>query len=132
MLGPRSELSFEGSLTFCTSFTALVTPFDSDGIAEKPFADLVAWQIDQGVQGLVVCSATGEGPTLTPQERVRIIRIAADTAGRRAPIIAATGSNCTRETIAMTQAAQDAGAKGALVVTPFYNKPSQSMARQSG
>ncbi len=106
-------------------FTALATPFENDRIARKAFADFVAWQIEQGAGGLVVCSATGEAATLTAQERALLIEIAVETAARRVPIVAATGTNCTRETIALTRAAQAAGAAAALVVTPYYNKPSQ-------
>lgn len=106
-------------------FTALATPFENESIARKTFASFVAWQIEQGTRGLVVCSATGEGATLTPQERALLIEIAVEIAARRVPIVAATGTNCTRETIALTQAAQAAGAAAALIVTPYYNKPSQ-------
>ncbi len=107
------------------SLTALATPFENDDIAEKSFADLVAWQIERGSEGLVVCSVTGEASTLTPQERRRLIQIAVETAASRIPIIAATGTNCTRETVALTQAAEAAGAAAALIVTPYYNKPNQ-------
>ena len=106
-------------------FTALATPFEKDKIAQKAFANFVAWQIEQGARGLVVCSSTGEAATLTPRERALLIEIAVETAARRVPIVAATGTNCTREIIALTQAAQAAGAAAALVVTPYYNKPSQ-------
>src|ERR1019366_275244 len=105
--------------------TALATPFETDDIAEKAFADLVAWQIEQGSEGLVVGGVTGEAPTLFPQEQGRLIQIAVETASRRVPIVAATGTNCTRETIALTQAAEAAGATAALIVTPYYNKPNQ-------
>jgi 4-hydroxy-tetrahydrodipicolinate synthase len=105
--------------------TALPTPFLNDEIAEEPFARLIAWQIEQGCRGLVVCSATGEGSTLAPQERRRLIEIAVYAAAGRAPIIAATGTNCTAETTALTEAAQAAGATAALIVTPYYNKPGQ-------
>ena len=110
----------------CGSLTALATPFENDGICDKAFADLVAWQIEQGAEGLVVCSATGEATTLTRQERHRLIQIAVETAAGRIPIIAATGTNCTRETIALTQAAEARGATAALIVTPYYNKPNQN------
>jgi 4-hydroxy-tetrahydrodipicolinate synthase len=108
------------------SLTALATPFWKDDISEKAFADLVAWQIEQGANGLVVCSATGEAATLTRQERDRLVQIAVETAAGRIPIIAATGTNCTRETIAMTQAAEAKGATAVLIVTPYYNKPNQN------
>ena len=110
---------------FPGSLTTLATPFENDDIAEKAFADLVAWQIAQGGEGLVVCGVTGEAPTLSPREQRRLIQIAVETASRRVPIVAATGTNCTRETIALTQAAEAAGATAALIVTPYYNKPNQ-------
>jgi len=110
---------------FPGSLTALATPFENDDIADKAFADLVAWQIEQGGEGLVVGGVTGEAPTLSPAERRRLIEIAVETASRRVPIVAATGTNCTRETIALTQAAEAAGATAALIVTPYYNKPNQ-------
>ena len=111
--------------SFPRSLTALATPFEHDDIAEKAFADLVGWQIEQGSEGLVVGGATGEAPTLFPQERRRLIELAVETASRHVPIIAATGTNCTRETIALTQTAEAAGATAALIVTPYYNKPNQ-------
>jgi 4-hydroxy-tetrahydrodipicolinate synthase len=110
---------------FPGSLTALPTPFERDDIAEKAFADLVAWQIEQGSEGLVVGGITGEAPTLSSREQRRLIQIAVDTASRRVPIVVATGTNCTRETIALTQAAEAAGATAALIVTPYYNKPNQ-------
>jgi 4-hydroxy-tetrahydrodipicolinate synthase len=110
---------------FPGSLTALATPFENDDIAEKAFADLVAWQIEQGSEGLVVGGVTGEAPTLSPRERRRLIEIAVETASRRVPVVAATGTNCTRETIALARAAEAAGATAALIVTPYYNKPNQ-------
>jgi 4-hydroxy-tetrahydrodipicolinate synthase len=116
----------EWTQRFHGSLTALATPFENDGIAEKSFAEFITWQIEQGSCGLVVCGATGESATLTPQERNRLIQIAVEVAEGRIPIIAATGTNCTRETIALTQAAEAAGASAALIVTPYYNKPNQT------
>lgn len=81
-------------------------------------------QIEQGTRGFVACSAIGEAEILTPQERALLIRIAVEAAGR-VPLVAATGTNCTRETIALTQAAQAAGAAAALIVTPYNSDPSQ-------
>ena len=107
------------------SLTASPTPFENDAIAEKVFADFVAWQIEQGSEGLVVGGVTGEAPTLSPAEKRRLIEIAVETASRRVPIVAATGTNCTRESIALAQAAEAAGATAALIVTPYYNKPNQ-------
>jgi 4-hydroxy-tetrahydrodipicolinate synthase len=110
---------FEGSIT------ALVTPFARDCIDETAFADFVAWQIAEGTQGLVPCGTTGEAPTLTSAERERLIRIAVEVADRRVPVIAGTGMNCTESSIAMTAEAKAAGADAALVVTPYYNRPTQ-------
>ena len=119
MPSSKRPLSFPGSLT------ALATPFEHDDIAEKAFADLAAWQIDQGGEGLVVGGVTGEAPTLSPKEQRRLIEIAVETASRRVPIVAATGTNCTRESIALAQAAEASGATAALIATPYYNKPNQ-------
>ncbi|ARN83647.1 4-hydroxy-tetrahydrodipicolinate synthase [Methylocystis bryophila] len=105
--------------------TAAPTPFAEDDIAEDAFARYVAWQIDEGCGGLVVGGAMGEGATLSRRERLRLIEIAAETASRRAVVIVATGTNCTRESIERTEAAQMAGASAALLATPYYNKPGQ-------
>lgn len=114
-----SEKMFTGSIT------ALITPFSGEGIDWASFEKLVEWQIESGTNGLVPCGTTGESPTLTHEEHNRIVeRCIAMTKGR-VPVIAGTGSNSTREAIALTQHAQKAGADGALVVTPYYNKPSQ-------
>ena len=120
-----AQPSSERTALFHGSLTALATPFENDRVAEKAFANFIAWQIEQGTQGLVVCSATGEAATLTPQERHCLIQIAVETAAGCIPIIAATGTNCTRESISLTQAAEAAGATAALVTTPYYNKPNQ-------
>jgi 4-hydroxy-tetrahydrodipicolinate synthase len=114
----------KGSILNGSLFAALPTPFNG-GVAEKAFGDLAAWQIGEGVDGLVVAGATGEGSTLTSEERLRLIRIAVQTAQNRVPVIAATGSNCTRQTILSTQAAEAAGASAALIVAPYYNIPNQ-------
>lgn len=119
------ELRGEGPNLLRGAWTALATPFSNGDIAEKAFANLVSWQIEEGAQGLVVCSITGEGPTLTSEERDRLTRIAVEAAGGRVPVVAATGTSCTRETIALTQAAEETGASAAVIVTPYYNKPSQ-------
>jgi len=105
--------------------TAAPTPFADGSVAEEAFARYVAWQIDEGCGGLVVGGVMGEGATLSRDERLRLIEIAIETASRRAAVIAATGTNCTRESIALTEAAQGAGASAALLVTPYYNKPGQ-------
>ncbi|GJD53993.1 4-hydroxy-tetrahydrodipicolinate synthase [Methylobacterium crusticola] len=109
------------------SLTALITPFVEGGsrIDEHVFADLVAWQIAEGTDGLVVGGTTGEAPTLSLSERDRLLCIAVEVAAGRVPIIAGTGTNCTRTSLGFTQVAKAAGADAALVVTPYYNKPTQ-------
>lgn len=105
--------------------TALVTPFRGDEIDETAFADFVEWQIAQGAGGLVPCSLTGEGPTLTPAEHARLFRITVEAAAGRVPVVASVGANCTARAIELTAAARRAGADAALVVTPYYSRPSQ-------
>jgi 4-hydroxy-tetrahydrodipicolinate synthase len=107
------------------SITALATPFTSDGIDEPCFERFVDWQIGQGSNGLVPCGTTGEAPTLTAGERHRLIRVCVECAGGAVPVIAGTGTNSTASTIDLTRAAKAAGADAALIVTPYYNRPSQ-------
>ena len=107
------------------SITALATPFTARGIDEQAFADFVEWQIGQGTKGLVVCGTTGEGPTLTASERQRLTQISVESASRRVPVVVGTGTNCTATTIEQTRAAKADGADAALVVTPYYNRPTQ-------
>jgi 4-hydroxy-tetrahydrodipicolinate synthase len=105
--------------------TTLPTPFENSEISEQSFADLIAWQIENGSKGLVIGGGTGEAATLSDEEHLRLIQIAIETAAGRIPIVAATGTNCTRHSIALTQAAEAAGATAALIVAPYYNKPTQ-------
>ena len=116
-----------GADRFGGSLTALVTPFADGGrrLDERAFAGLVEWQLAEGTEGLVVAGTTGEAPTLTAGEHDRLLRIAVEAAAGRVPVIAGTGTNCTRSSIELTRAAQAAGADAALVVTPYYNKPMQ-------
>ncbi|WP_287743921.1 4-hydroxy-tetrahydrodipicolinate synthase [Methylobacterium sp.] len=109
------------------SLTALVTPFVAGGsrIDERACADLMSWQIAEGTDGVVVGEATGEAPTLTFTERDRLLCIALEAAAGRVPVIAGTGTNCTRTSLSFTQRAEAAGADAALVVAPSYNKPTQ-------
>ncbi len=107
------------------SITALATPFTASGIDEPVFAAFVEWQIQQGTKGLVVCGTTGEGPTLTTDERRRLTQICVARAARCVPVIVGTGTNCTATTIEQTRAAKADGADAALIVTPYYNKPTQ-------
>ena len=110
---------------FRGSIVALITPFHNGGIDEAAFQDLVEWQIEQGTDGLVPCGTTGESPTLTHDEHERVIDLCVETVAKRVPVIAGTGSNSTDEAISLTAHAKAAGADGALVVTPYYNKPTQ-------
>ncbi|PSJ65770.1 4-hydroxy-tetrahydrodipicolinate synthase [Kumtagia ephedrae] len=107
------------------AMTALVTPFSKSEVDLDGLARLVRWQIDGGIDGLVACGTTGEAPTLSSEERLAVIRTCVDAAGGKVPVVAGTGSNGTDATIAATAAAEAAGADAALVVTPYYNKPTQ-------
>lgn len=111
---------------FRGSLTALVTPFRKDGSLDvKAFRDLVEWQIAEGTNGLVPVGTTGESPTLTHEEHREVVRICVETAKGRVPVIAGAGSNNTVEAVGLAQFAEEVGADGALVVTPYYNKPTQ-------
>ena len=111
------------------AFTALVTPFNAgEGLDEAALRRFVEWQVAEGIDGLVPCGTTGESPTLSAAERDVIIGTAVDTARASGiPVIAGTGTNVTRTTIAATRRAAELGADAALVVTPYYNKPDQRM-----
>tara|TARA_Y100000590_G_scaffold10320_1_gene12733 strand:+ start:96 stop:983 length:888 start_codon:yes stop_codon:yes gene_type:complete len=110
---------------FKGSITALITPLKNGEIDEQSFQDFVEWQIKEGSQGLVPCGTTGESPTLTHEEHERVIDLCIEVAKKRVPVIAGTGSNSTDEAIRLTEYAKNAGADAALVVTPYYNKPTQ-------
>jgi 4-hydroxy-tetrahydrodipicolinate synthase len=110
---------------FQGSITALITPFKDGKVDEKAFQKLVEWQIDQGAHGLVPCGTTGESPTLTHEEHKRVIELCVEAASGRVPVIAGTGSNSTAEAVELTRHAKTAGVDGVLVVTPYYNKPTQ-------
>ncbi len=110
---------------FKGSITALITPFRDGKVDAQAFRKLVEWQIDQGTHGLVPCGTTGESPTLTHDEHKQVIEICIEAAAGRVPVIAGTGSNSTAEAVELTRHAKEAGADGALVVTPYYNKPTQ-------
>lgn len=106
-------------------YTALITPFKNGKVDEKAFQDFVEWQIRQGVHGLVPCGTTGESPTLSVDEHKRVIDLCVEAAKGKVPVMAGTGSNSTEKAVAMTRYARKAGADGALVVAPYYNKPTQ-------
>ena len=111
--------------SFRGSFTALVTPFKNGSLDEKAFRDLVDWQIAEGSNGLVPVGTTGESPTLSHDEHMRVVDWCVAQAKGRVPVIAGAGSNSTKEAIDLAQHAQKAGADAVLVVTPYYNKPTQ-------
>ncbi|MGD9669688.1 MAG: 4-hydroxy-tetrahydrodipicolinate synthase [Hyphomicrobiaceae bacterium] len=110
---------------FKGSNTALITPFRNGKVDEKALAEIVDWQIREGTHGLVPVGTTGESPTLDYDEHKRVIEITIETAAGRVPVIAGTGSNSTSEAIELSQHAEKAGANGLLIVTPYYNKPTQ-------
>ena len=111
---------------FKGSFVALITPMRADGsFDEKAYAEFVEWQIKEGTNGIVPVGTTGESPTLSHDEHKRVVEIAVSVAKGRIPVIAGAGSNSTEEAIALTRHAKEAGADAALIVTPYYNKPTQ-------
>jgi 4-hydroxy-tetrahydrodipicolinate synthase len=110
---------------FKGSYTALITPFRNGGVDEDAFRRLVEWQIAEGTHGLVPVGTTGESPTLSYDEHKRVVELTVEVAKKRVPVIAGTGSNSTAEAIELSQHAQRAGADGLLIVTPYYNKPTQ-------
>jgi 4-hydroxy-tetrahydrodipicolinate synthase len=110
---------------FSGSMTALVTPFDGPRIDEAALQRLVEFQIENGTSALVPCGSTGESATLSHDEHAQVVRLVVEFARGRVPVIAGTGSNSTREAISLTNAAKEAGAAAALLISPYYNKPSQ-------
>jgi 4-hydroxy-tetrahydrodipicolinate synthase len=110
---------------FKGSFTALITPFDGDSVDYDAFARLVEFQIQSGTHGLVPVGTTGESPTLSHDEHERVVEACITAAKGRVPVIAGCGSNSTKEAVAMARHAEKAGANAVLVVTPYYNKPTQ-------
>jgi 4-hydroxy-tetrahydrodipicolinate synthase len=110
---------------FRGSFTALVTPFKNGSVDEKAFRDLVEWQISEGTHGLVPVGTTGESPTLSHDEHKKVVEWCVDQAKGRVPVVAGAGSNATAEAIDFSKHAEKAGADAVLIVTPYYNKPTQ-------
>jgi 4-hydroxy-tetrahydrodipicolinate synthase len=110
---------------FSGSLVAIVTPFKNGKLDERAFGDLIEWQIKNGTNGIVPCGTTGESATLTHEEHHRVVKLSVEVAKRRVPVIAGTGSNSTDEAISLTKHAKEAGADGALLITPYYNKPTQ-------
>jgi len=110
---------------FRGSFTALVTPFKNGSVDEQMFRDLVEWQIGEGTNGLVPVGTTGESPTLSHDEHMQVVEWCVGQAKGRVPVVAGAGSNSTKEAIELSRHAEKAGADAVLVVTPYYNKPTQ-------
>ncbi|HEX3538294.1 MAG TPA: 4-hydroxy-tetrahydrodipicolinate synthase [Stellaceae bacterium] len=110
---------------FKGSFVALITPFRDGAVDESAFQEHVAWQLGQGTHGLVPIGTTGECPALEEDEQERLIKLCVEVAKGRAPVIPGTGFNSTAHTVAATRVAKEAGADAALVVCPYYNKPTQ-------
>src|SRR5258708_3272913 len=107
------------------SITALITPFKNGELDEASLRKIIAWQIAEGTNGLVPVGTTGESPTLSHKEHMRVVELCVQMAAGRVPVIAGAGSNSTREAIELTRHAKDVGADAALSVAPYYNKPTQ-------
>src|SRR5215469_13417609 len=110
---------------FNGALSAIVTPFRDGEVDERALRELVEFQIQGGVDGLVPCGSTGESATLTHAEHEQIIKLVIHQARRRVPVLAGTGSNSTADAIRLTTFAREAGADGALLISPYYNKPTQ-------
>ena len=127
MVGPNVTefVVMTAKTRFRGSFTALVTPFKNGSVDEKAFRDLVEWQISEGTHGLVPVGTTGESPTLSHDEHKKVVEWCVDQAKGRVPVVAGAGSNSTAEAIDFSKHAEKAGADAVLIVTPYYNKPTQ-------
>src|SRR5690349_24552156 len=107
------------------SIPALMTPMQGGIVDERALRKLVGWQIEEGTHGLVPCGTTGESPTLSHEEHRKVIEICIEVADGRVPVIAGAGSNSTDEALSLTRHAKTVGAAAALLVVPYYNKPTQ-------
>ncbi len=110
---------------FTGALTALVTPFRDGAVDVAALRDLIEWQIQSGIDGLFPCGSTGESATLSHAEHDSVVRLAIEQARKRVPVLAGTGSNSTAEAIRLTAAAREMGADGAVLLSPYYNKPTQ-------
>lgn len=111
--------------SFAGSFVALVTPFKNGKVDEPRMADLIEWHIKSGTHGIVPCGTTGESATLSHEEHTQVVKFVVNTVKKRIPVVAGTGSNSTAEAIRLTREAQEVGADGALMISPYYNRPTQ-------
>ena len=109
-------------ILFTGAATALITPFKDGKIDYVNMGKLIEWQIEQGIDALVVCGTTGEASTLSSKEKVQLTKFTVDLAAGRVPVIAGTGGNCTESTLALTQEIEALGVDGLLIITPYYNK----------
>lgn len=112
-------------MQFKGAFTALVTPFSNGQVDEEAYRNLIEWQLESGINGVVPCGTTGESATMSHDEHKRVIGICVDQVKGRVPVLAGAGSNNTAEAVELTRFAKEAGADGALLITPYYNKPTQ-------
>ena len=110
---------------FHGALTAIITPFRDGAVDETALRELIEWQIQSGIDGLVPCGSTGESATLSHAEHERVIKITIEQTRKRVPVVAGTGSNSTAEAIRLTASAREMGADGALLISPYYNKPTQ-------
>ena len=114
------------NVAFSGSYTALITPFKDGAVDKDAFVKLVEWQIAQGTHGLVPVGTTGESPTLSHEEHDMVIELCVTTVAGRVPVIAGAGSNSTQEAVRLAKNAEAVGANGVLIVSPYYNKPTQA------
>ena len=106
--------------------TALITPFKDGKIDYVSLGKLIEWQISEGIDALVVCGTTGEASTLSEKEKISVVKFTVDLVNKRLPVIAGTGGNCTESALELSKKAEAAGADGLLIITPYYNKCSES------
>jgi 4-hydroxy-tetrahydrodipicolinate synthase len=110
---------------FAGSLVALVTPFKNGRVDEQRLAELIEWHIASGTHGIVPCGTTGESATLSHEEHTQVVKFVVKQVKKRVPVVAGTGSNATAEAIRLTREAQEVGADGALMISPYYNRPTQ-------
>jgi 4-hydroxy-tetrahydrodipicolinate synthase len=110
---------------FSGSLVALITPFKNGKVDEKRLIDLIEWHLRSGTHGIVPCGTTGESATLSHEEHTQVVKLVVEVVKKRVPVVAGTGSNSTAEAIRLTREAQEVGADGALMISPYYNRPTQ-------